>query len=239
MKHYPHNIGDFNSATRHLTVVERAFYRELIELYYQTEQPIPAGDLDKVARLCLAQSDAEKAIVKAILSEFFILDGDVYRHTRCDAEILVYQDKIKKSQHAGRMSVLTRAKRTLNERSTVVQPTTNDERLTTNDERQSNKRGQAAPKPAEVPDLVWNDFLKLRKTKKAAVTETAIEVLRNEGIKAGMSLDEVLKTCCANGWQGFKADWVRKDKKKFSLAEKNKFATDGWVPTELRVSNAN
>lgn len=27
MNHYPHHIGDFNNATRHLTLIEDAIYR--------------------------------------------------------------------------------------------------------------------------------------------------------------------------------------------------------------------
>ena len=48
MKHYPHHIGDFDKATRHLTRIERSVYRDLIDLYYDTEQRLT---LD-VAALC-------------------------------------------------------------------------------------------------------------------------------------------------------------------------------------------
>lgn len=56
MNHYPHHIGDFNNATRHLTFVERALYRELLDLYYDTEQPLNP-DFNKLARRVLATSD--------------------------------------------------------------------------------------------------------------------------------------------------------------------------------------
>ena len=60
MNYYPHHIGYFNSATRHLTRVERSLYRELIELYYDTEQASPADDFDRLARRVIAQTDKEK-----------------------------------------------------------------------------------------------------------------------------------------------------------------------------------
>lgn len=63
-------------------------------------------------------------------------------------------------------------------------------------------------KPDGVPDQVWVDFVAMRKQKRAPVTETAIKLLRAEADKAGLSLTEALETCCANGWQGFKADWI-------------------------------
>lgn len=120
MNHYPHHIGDFNNATRHLTVVERAFYRELIELYYSTEKPLPTDDMDRLARRVMAQTEAEKAIIKAILAEFFYLDGDLYRHNRCDAELLIYKEKIDNAHKAGKASALVRAKQASNNRSTGV-----------------------------------------------------------------------------------------------------------------------
>ena len=55
---------------------------------------------------------------------------------------------------------------------------------------------------------VWQDFQKLRKTKKAPVTATAIEGIRREALKAGMGLNDALALCCQRGWTGFKADWA-------------------------------
>lgn len=54
------------------------------------------------------------------------------------------------------------------------------------------------------------DWLALRKRKKAEVTETAIDGFEREAGKAGMSLDDALKYCCTNGYQGFNASWIKK-----------------------------
>lgn len=137
MNHYPHHIGDFNAATRHLTRVERSLYRDLMELYYDTESPLPATDFDRLARRVLADSDEEKAALRDVLNEFFERDGDVYRNTRCDAEILIYKGKIDIAIKAGKASALARAKQTLNKRRTPVERplnerATNQEPLTTN-----------------------------------------------------------------------------------------------------------
>ncbi|MGE8450704.1 MAG: DUF1376 domain-containing protein, partial [Pseudomonadales bacterium] len=37
MNHYPHHIGDFNTATRHLSRLERAIYRDMRDMYCDTE----------------------------------------------------------------------------------------------------------------------------------------------------------------------------------------------------------
>jgi hypothetical protein len=73
-----------------------------------------------------------------------------------------------------------------------------------------------------VVDQTVSDWLRLRKAKKAEVTQTAIEGIQKEAEKVGYSLNDALAMCCARGWQGFEAAWV-KDKpapnapKRFSL----------------------
>lgn len=53
------------------------------------------------------------------------------------------------------------------------------------------------------------DWLTLRKTKKAPVTLTVLTEIIAEADKAGMSLDRALAYSCRQGWQGFKASWVK------------------------------
>ena len=68
-------------------------------------------------------------------------------------------------------------------------------------------------RPEDVSEQLWSDFVAHRKSKRAAVTNTAIEGIRSEAQKAGLTLSEALTMCCAQGWQGFKASWVEKSKK--------------------------
>ena len=70
------------------------------------------------------------------------------------------------------------------------------------------KKSTSPLQPDDVDSGVWADFVKLRKTKKAAVTGTAIIGLRREADKAGYTLQQVIETCCQRGWCGFNADWV-------------------------------
>lgn len=69
-------------------------------------------------------------------------------------------------------------------------------------------------KPDEVSEQVWLDFLQLRKEKRAALTATALEGIRREAVKAGLSLNDALATSCRRGWQGFEAAWMREEKQK-------------------------
>jgi hypothetical protein len=84
----------------------------------------------------------------------------------------------------------------------------------------STKKNIVAP-PSGVTDSVWQDWISLRKAKRAAVTQTAIDGIEREARKAGVSLQTALETCCARGWTGFKADWLQGKTEHKSFAEKD------------------
>ena len=107
MNHYPHHIGDFNNATRHLTFVERALYRELLDLYYDTEQPLNP-DMDKLARRVLANTDELRQVLQGLLNEFFELQDDGWHNERCDIEIASYARKQEQQSLAGKASAAKR-----------------------------------------------------------------------------------------------------------------------------------
>ena len=65
--------------------------------------------------------------------------------------------------------------------------------------------------PVSVNPDTWQDFVQVRKAKKAAITESAIKGIEREARKAGWSLEKALIECCARGWAGFKAEWVNKE----------------------------
>lgn len=126
MNHYPHHIGDFNNATRHLTRVERSLYRDLIELYYDTEQPLNS-DTNKIARRVLANTEEERAALLVVLDEFFVLQDDGWHNARCDSEIAKYKGQIEQASKAGKASAAKRSNKKpapneqpFNDRSTTV-----------------------------------------------------------------------------------------------------------------------
>ena len=73
-------------------------------------------------------------------------------------------------------------------------------------------------RPDEVPEGVWQDFQALRKAKRAALTDTALDGIKREAEKAGIGLAEALAYCCQAGWQGFNAGWYADRKGKRSAA---------------------
>lgn len=78
-------------------------------------------------------------------------------------------------------------------------------------EKKSSKSKIVLDKPEDVSsNQIWIDFLALRNARHAPLTETALNIIRKEAEKAGITLDQALETCCMRGWQGFKAEWYLK-----------------------------
>lgn len=86
MNYYPFHIGDYLSATRHLSWEEDAAYRRLLDTYYTTEKPLPL-DFRAVCRLVLAQTESQREAVETVLQEFFEKTENGWINRRADAEI--------------------------------------------------------------------------------------------------------------------------------------------------------
>jgi hypothetical protein len=64
-------------------------------------------------------------------------------------------------------------------------------------------------RPNGVSEQVWNDFIALRKAKRAPLSPTALSVIAKEAEKAAMHIEEALTECVTRGWQSFKAEWMK------------------------------
>ena len=71
-------------------------------------------------------------------------------------------------------------------------------------------------RPDDLPEQLWQDWLELRKAKRAPLNTTTINTFRAEAQKAGISFEEAVSFSVANGYQGFKADWYRKNASTFT-----------------------
>jgi uncharacterized protein YdaU (DUF1376 family) len=91
INYYQHHIGDFNNATRHLTRIERSIYRDMVELYYDTEKPLSC-EVATICRKVVARSEEEKSAVLALLDEFFVKTEEGYVHERCEEELSKARD---------------------------------------------------------------------------------------------------------------------------------------------------
>lgn len=123
MKHYPHHIGDFDKATRHLTRIERSVYRDLLDLYYDTEKPLTL-DIEALCRRIVARSNEESTAVQQVLNEFFTETPTGWYHDRCEEEIAAYHANTSQKALAGKASAEAKRRKrqqALNGESTSVE----------------------------------------------------------------------------------------------------------------------
>lgn len=140
------NIADYASHTAHLSMIEDAAYRRMLDAYYLHERPL-RGTAKTIARSIRA--DGHEAEVRSVLAQFFVRTPDGYRNKRADDEIDRYRKKIEQASNAGRASV----ERRLNGRSTkgdaAVQPTKNQEPRTNPTPTPPAERGGGAEPSAD------------------------------------------------------------------------------------------
>ena len=92
MNYYQHHIGDFRSGTVHMSRVERWIYRDMLEVCYDTERPLPS-DLDALCRSIGVREDEERQLVIQLLKFKFEQTEEGYVQKRCVAEISTYHAK--------------------------------------------------------------------------------------------------------------------------------------------------
>jgi hypothetical protein len=115
-----------------------------------------------------------------------------------------YEEGIKPLIHKGFFVV---ASGVLADSYQVAIPETETERETET-KRETKKNATVVACPPDVSEQVWQDWLALRKAKKATVTATVLDGARKEADKLGWPLEKFLVEWCTRGSQGLKAEWV-------------------------------
>ena len=129
MHYYQFNIGDYASHTRHLSLIEDAIYRRLLDVYYLHERPLNVC-ITAVARQINAKEYETE--VKIILQEFFQLTNEGWINFRADKEIEHFRSKIEQASKAGKASAEARLNKRATDVATDVQPTNNHKPITIN-----------------------------------------------------------------------------------------------------------
>lgn len=83
---FKHHIGDYASATDHLSWDEDMAYTRLLRAYYRDEKPLPS-DESKLKRLIRCAGKRRDRAIRSVLNEFFFLLEDGWHNKRADAEI--------------------------------------------------------------------------------------------------------------------------------------------------------
>jgi len=143
MNYYSFHIGDYRSATAHLTNEEDLCYRRILDTYYDRN-----GNLPEI-KLLSRKIRCEEEMIEAILGEFFTLSGDgSWVHDRAQREIDLYASRVEVAQKNGKLGGRRKTDLSVEEPNpnptltpsvpfanpTLTQPLANQEPLTNNQE---------------------------------------------------------------------------------------------------------
>jgi uncharacterized protein YdaU (DUF1376 family) len=222
MHYYQFNIGDYKSHTEHLSEMEDLTYRRLLDWYYLHESPIPL-DLTEIARQIRMRSHSD--CIAIVLQEYFERTEDGWIHHRANKEIAKTGEKSEKAS-ASAKARWNKAKDT-NALPTQSESNATHNTLPITQDTKHNKKATSVACPPDVSQQVWSDWLQLRKTKKASVTNTVVSGARKEAEKLGWSLEQFLIEWCTRGSQGLKAEWISKDNPMSKTGQMNQSVMSG------------
>ena len=100
MYYYKHHIGDFRSGTSNMSRQERWLYRDMLDVYYDKESPLPL-DLQDVCDSIGATDEESKSVAK-ILRLKFNLGETGWVHERCEVELDTYRANAEKARYNGK-----------------------------------------------------------------------------------------------------------------------------------------
>lgn len=92
MNYYQFHIGDFRSGTVNMSRKARWIYRDMIDVYYDTELPLPS-DMDVLCDMLGIENEEERQIVERHLRFKFELTQNGYVHDVCEKVIEEYRCK--------------------------------------------------------------------------------------------------------------------------------------------------
>jgi len=216
----PLYIGDYLADTSRLTTEQHGAYLLLLMDYWRSGR-LPDND-QILAQITKLSPDAWSN-AKAMLMQFFSIEDGYWIHSRVEKEMLLAKEN--KDKNHNRAVQAAKARWEKQQNNATSNATSNAEELLKQCPSPSpspspsssyiNKE-KSAPKvacPSDVDEQVWNDWLLLRKTKKASVTQTVINGARKEAEKAQLTLEDFLKIWCLRGSQGLEASWIKPEEK--------------------------
>jgi uncharacterized protein YdaU (DUF1376 family) len=101
MHYYQFHIGDYRRDTAHLSLIEHAIYRALIDTCFETEKPLPL-QRSKIERSHSIRTPEESTALDNVLSDFFIENADGFVHARVNQDIQAVYAKIDKARESAR-----------------------------------------------------------------------------------------------------------------------------------------
>lgn len=229
MHYYKRNLGDYAKKAGRLSMLQHGSYTLLIDACYDREQ-FPT--LEEAIEWTWASTNEEIEAVTFVLRKFFTLEDGVYVQKRIQEEITEYHGKAETNKRIAieretkrKENITNRAKDNTNREQDVNETPPNHKPLT-NNHKPSNKNitPLAMLTAMGVSELLAKDWMKVRKEKKQAVTQTALDKIKAHAEKNGYTFPDAIKISCENGWAGFNVGWLDSITEKES--DRAKFMSD-------------
>ena len=99
MHYYQFHIGDYQSDTRHLELMEDLAYRRMLDLYYKTENPLPT-DVEEIARLIGMRSHSD--CIEIVLKDFFERTDEGWKNNKADEVLSATYSKSEKARRSAK-----------------------------------------------------------------------------------------------------------------------------------------
>jgi len=208
-------VSDYLADTAHLTTEEHGAYLLLIFNYWQTGKPLRADRLASIARL----SNERWTDVEQVLNEFFDVQDGKWYHARIDADLEMVNETVEKKSKAGKASAASRkAKRkqelkASNKCSTPEQHLSNKQNITEHNKTEhiyNTKHFKEALLSNGADEIHVNDWLTVRKQKRASNTQTAMNTFMNQVKLSRLSVAQCVEIAAGNSWSGFMAELLNK-----------------------------
>lgn len=224
MQTYSHHIPSFLREVSGLPPEHAYYVLRMMWLYIETEQPL-SNDIDVLARQIgvhgknellevLRKNHFFSEIRSDIRSKMDLESEKVWRHSNIDAQIEAYKAKSERAKSAN-----SKRWEKNKDATKVVEEVKNDLNLKTNappiyiNIKKERKKKTPRPqdedryKPENIPREVWENFVQLRRMKRAPITALVIGMIEAQAEEAGLSMEQVLRICIERGWASFRASW--------------------------------
>lgn len=189
MNYYQFHIGDYRSATAHLTNEEDLTYRRLLDMYYDSEQPIPK-ETQWVSRRLRVGCE----VVSRVLQDFFKEEENGWVHRRCELEIAGYRDIVVRNRNNGKLGGRPRKTQSVSSGNPVVTLTSNQEPVTSN---QKEKKDTSPKGSFLLVEEIFN-YWKEKTGKKKAQLGGALKSKILGRIKDGYSVEDIKQAIDGN-----------------------------------------
>ena len=235
MHYCTHQFNDFALATQHLTDEELGIYVRLRDRYLSSEMPLQCEWIAMAMRTHCEQA------VNNVLS-FMFKKGDGYWFSEeLDEMIAAYQEKAEKASKSAKArwnksdrkananqtecERNANAMRTHSECNADAMLTKNLELKTYTDiEKKEIKKKESLVKPEGVSEKVFGEWVNhKKKVSKAPLSQRMIDAVVREAGNAGLTTEQAMVIQLENGWTGFKADYVKDNKRNGSTYQRPAF----------------